>query len=95
MQSESPYTTYITLLIFDECHNARKSNPYAVIMERYLKVKVGAIGKIPQVIGLTASPGAGDNPSGDNPSGDADAEKSLEHLQFCVLCWMPYIGEIR
>ena len=69
----------ITLLIFDECHNARKSNPYAVIMERYLKIKVGATGKIPQVVGLTASPGAGDNPSG-------EVEKSLEHLQFlCAL----------
>ena len=77
----------ITLLIFDECHNARKSNPYAVIMERYLKVKVGATGKIPQVIGLTASPGAGDNPSG-------DAEKSLEHLQFlCAL--LDALGGIR
>ena len=69
----------ITLLIFDECHNARKNNPYAVIMERYLKIKAGATGRIPQVVGLTASPGAGDNPSG-------EVEKSLEHLQFlCAL----------
>ena len=43
-------------------------------MERYLKVKVGTTGKIPQVISLTASPGAG------------DAEKSSEHLAFlCTL----------
>ena len=69
----------ITLLIFDECHNAKKSNPYAVIMERYLKIKFEATGRIPQVVGLTASPGAGDNPSG-------EVEKSLEHLQFlCAL----------
>ena len=69
----------ITLLIFDECHNARKNNPYAEIMERYLKIKLEATGRVPQVVGLTASPGAGDNPSG-------EVEKSLEHLQFlCAL----------
>ena len=69
----------ITLLIFDECHNTKKNNPYAVIMERYIEIKLKGNGRIPQVVGLTASPGAGENPSG-------EVDKTLEHLQgLCAL----------
>ena len=49
-----------SLMVFDECHHTRKKSPYAEIMTRYLKLKEKQE-ILPQVIGLTASPGAGDN----------------------------------
>ena len=71
----------ITLLIIDECHNAKKNSPYAMIMEQYVKIKMesGNSQSLPQVMGLTASPGAGENPQG-------EVEKTLEHLlNLCAL----------
>ncbi len=56
-----------SLVIVDECHNTKKSTDYAVIMQHYIREKQ-AERNVPQVIGLTASPGAGDaaNPSLDS-----------------------------
>ena len=71
----------ITLLIIDECHNTKKNSPYARIMEEYIKIKLTGSGKnpLPQVIGLTASPGAGENPQG-------EVLKAVEHLlNLCAL----------
>lgn len=56
----------VTLIIIDECHHTHKNTDYAKIMEIYLREKrKGNTSKLPQVVGLTASPGAGD---GSNPS---------------------------
>lgn len=49
----------ISLLVIDECHNTRKKSDYARIMEIYLRAKMSN-GKVPQVMGLTATPGAGE-----------------------------------
>ena len=49
----------ISLLVIDECHNTRKKSNYARIMEIYLKAKMRSE-KVPQVMGLTATPGAGE-----------------------------------
>ena len=75
----------ITLLIIDECHNAKKNSPYAMIMEHYVKIKMSGANSqdinpcLPQIMGLTASPGAGENPQG-------EVEKTLEHLlNLCAL----------
>ena len=70
----------ITLLIIDECHNTKKNSPYAMIMEEYIKIKMKGNAKdLPQVIGLTASPGAGENPQG-------EVGKVQEHLlNLCAL----------
>ena len=58
----------------DECHHTKKGFPQANIMRRYLEHKAeGAASKVPQVIGLTASPGAGENP-------DLDERKTIDHL---------------
>ena len=64
----------ISLTVIDECHHTKKSSPQANIMLRYLehKAKEGSA-KVPQVIGLTASPGAGDNPH-------LDQKKTMDHL---------------
>ncbi|KAJ3785329.1 hypothetical protein GGU10DRAFT_313078 [Lentinula aff. detonsa] len=43
----------VSLLVFDECHHARKKHPYAVIMHEYLQCPAE---KRPKVFGMTASP---------------------------------------
>ena len=70
----------ITLLVMDECHHARKSSPQAQVMHHYLQQKLeGHELKMPQMIGLTASPGAGDNPN-------LEIEKTIDHLvNLCAL----------
>ena len=54
----------ISLLIMDECHHANKNSIYAQIMHKYLEMKDrGATkGDLPQVIGMTATPGLEKNP---------------------------------
>jgi len=79
--SERLSLSNVTLLIIDECHNAKKNSPYAMIMEEYIKMKMKKTEKdsLPQVVGLTASPGAGENPQG-------EVGKTLEHLlNLCAL----------
>ena len=52
------------LMVLDECHHTHKSAQYAKIMEKYLEEKQkSGVRCLPQVVGLTASPGAGDNPN--------------------------------
>lgn len=71
----------VSLLIIDECHNTKKNSPYATIMEEYIKIKMkeDITYPLPQVIGLTASPGAGENPQG-------EVHKAVEHLlNLCAL----------
>ena len=54
--------THFSLMVIDECHNTRKSSPQARIMTKYLKEKLREDNvSLPQVLGLTASPGAGDS----------------------------------
>ena len=62
----------ISLLIIDECHHVVGSSDQAQVMEKYLEAKSN--GKVvPQVVGLTASPGAGGNPR-------LELSKTLDHL---------------
>ncbi|XP_010873108.1 probable ATP-dependent RNA helicase DHX58 [Esox lucius] len=48
-----------TLLIFDECHHTHKEGVYNKIMNRYVEKKLKGEGQLPQILGLTASPGTG------------------------------------
>uniref|UniRef100_A0A665TAV7 RNA helicase n=1 Tax=Echeneis naucrates TaxID=173247 RepID=A0A665TAV7_ECHNA len=75
----------LTLIIIDECHHTQKGGVYNHIMMRYLKQKHKNIrlkkeGKeitpLPQILGLTASPGVG---------GASKLEKAVDHiLQICA-----------
>ncbi len=49
----------VSLMVIDECHNTRKNSDYAKIMETYIRASRNSE-KVPQVMGLTATPGAGD-----------------------------------
>ncbi|XP_043910666.1 probable ATP-dependent RNA helicase DHX58 [Protopterus annectens] len=65
-----------SLLVFDECHHTHKESVYNKIMTRYLEMKLSRNGSLPQILGLTASPGTGGNTS---------FEKAKEHiLQICA-----------
>jgi ERCC4-related helicase len=69
----------ISLIVIDECHHTKKSSPQANVMLRYLQCKKKNPSKVPQVMGLTASPGAGDNPH-------LDEKITINHLvNLCAL----------
>ena len=63
-----------SLVIFDECHHTIKSHPYAEIMRLYLLIKKKEPSLSLQIIGMTASPGAG----GSNPS--LNESKAINHM---------------
>ncbi|KAI2666377.1 putative ATP-dependent RNA helicase DHX58 [Labeo rohita] len=68
--------TDFTLLVIDECHHTNKESVYNKIMGRYVEKKVRKEGKLPQILGLTASPGTG---------GNRTLDKAVEHvLQICA-----------
>ncbi|XP_074835035.1 ATP-dependent RNA helicase DHX58 isoform X2 [Carettochelys insculpta] len=51
--------TDFSLLVIDECHHTHKDAVYNQIMEDYLERKLTGQKKLPQILGLTASPGTG------------------------------------
>lgn len=48
-----------SLIVVDECHHTHKDTVYNVILSRYLEHKLQKAKSLPQVLGLTASPGTG------------------------------------
>lgn len=61
--------------MIDECHHTHKDAVYNKIMLRYLQRKLRGEQGLPQVLGLTASPGTG---------GATSFEGAVEHiLQVC------------
>ncbi|XP_052400761.1 ATP-dependent RNA helicase DHX58 [Carassius gibelio] len=65
-----------TLLVIDECHHTQKESVYNKIMGRYVEKKLRKEGNLPQILGLTASPGTG---------GNRKLDKAVEHvLQICA-----------
>ena len=68
---------YCSLLVLDECHHTMGLDTYAEIMERYL-VNKHESKAVPQVVGLTASPGAG-------PGQVPDLNKAIQHqYELCA-----------
>lgn len=63
--------TDITLLIIDECHHTNKESVYNKVMGRYVEKKLKGERPLPQILGLTASPGAG---------GSGNLENAVEHV---------------
>ncbi|XP_037267138.1 LOW QUALITY PROTEIN: ATP-dependent RNA helicase DHX58 [Falco biarmicus] len=68
--------TDFSLLVIDECHHTQKEAVYNKIMLNYLQRKLSGQQDLPQVLGLTASPGTG---------GATSFEGAVEHiLQICA-----------
>lgn len=75
----------LTLIVIDECHHTQKDEVYKHIMMRYLKQKLRnqklkkeqkEPAPLPQILGLTASPGVG---------GATKMEKAVDHiLRLCA-----------
>ncbi|XP_023149833.2 probable ATP-dependent RNA helicase DHX58 [Amphiprion ocellaris] len=66
----------ITLLIIDECHHTQKESVYNKVMRCYVEKKLKGERPLPQILGLTASPGTG---------GEKILDKAVEHvLQICA-----------
>ncbi|XP_022413720.1 probable ATP-dependent RNA helicase DHX58 isoform X3 [Delphinapterus leucas] len=65
-----------SLLVVDECHHTHKDTIYNVILSRYLELKLRRTRPLPQVLGLTASPGTG---------GASTLDGAIDHvLQLCA-----------
>ncbi|XP_057571269.1 ATP-dependent RNA helicase DHX58 [Hippopotamus amphibius kiboko] len=65
-----------SLLVVDECHHTHKDTVYNVILSRYLELKLHRTRPLPQVLGLTASPGTG---------GASTLDGAIDHvLQLCA-----------
>ncbi|XP_014814593.1 PREDICTED: LOW QUALITY PROTEIN: probable ATP-dependent RNA helicase DHX58 [Calidris pugnax] len=63
-------------LVIDECHHTHKEAVYNKIMLNYLQRKLSGQQDLPQILGLTASPGTG---------GATSFEGAVEHiLQICA-----------
>ncbi|XP_006901712.1 PREDICTED: probable ATP-dependent RNA helicase DHX58 [Elephantulus edwardii] len=65
-----------SLLVVDECHHTHKDTVYNHILSRYLEHKLQNVKPLPQVLGLTASPGTG---------GASKLDGAINHvLQLCA-----------
>ncbi|XP_072927575.1 ATP-dependent RNA helicase DHX58 [Hemitrygon akajei] len=68
--------TEFSLLIIDECHHTQKNGVYNKIMAQYIEAKRKNVTNLPQVLGLTASPGT---------DGANTVDKAMNHiLQICA-----------
>ncbi|XP_020034083.2 ATP-dependent RNA helicase DHX58 [Castor canadensis] len=68
--------TAFSLIVVDECHHTHKDTIYNVILSRYLEHKLQRTWPLPQVLGLTASPGTG---------GASKLDGAIDHiLQLCA-----------
>lgn len=75
-EEEHVELTAFSLIVVDECHHTQKDTVYNVILSRYLEHKLQRRRPLPQVLGLTASPGTG---------GNSKLQGAVEHiLQLCA-----------
>ncbi|XP_006832713.1 PREDICTED: probable ATP-dependent RNA helicase DHX58 [Chrysochloris asiatica] len=75
-EEEHVELTDFSLLVIDECHHTHKDTVYNIIMSRYLEHKLHRVQPLPQVLGLTASPGTG---------GASKLDGAINHvLQLCA-----------
>lgn len=75
----------ITLLIIDECHHTQKETIYNKIMRLYVEKKLEK-GRLPQILGLTASPGTG---------GAKCLQNAVEHVLQVRSFHLMYLSLIR
>lgn len=75
-QDEHVELNDFSLLVVDECHHTHKDTVYNIILSQYLEQKLQGNRRLPQVLGLTASPGTG---------GASTLKGAINHiLQLCA-----------
>ncbi|XP_055476546.1 ATP-dependent RNA helicase DHX58 [Psammomys obesus] len=75
-EEEHVELTEFSLIVVDECHHTHKDTVYNSILSRYLEHKLHKAKPLPQVLGLTASPGTG---------GATKLQGAIDHiLQLCA-----------
>lgn len=75
-EDEHVELTEFSLIVVDECHHTHKDTIYNTILSRYLEHKLKKAKPLPQVLGLTASPGTG---------GATKLQGAIDHiLQLCA-----------
>uniref|UniRef100_A0A8I3W4I2 RNA helicase n=1 Tax=Callithrix jacchus TaxID=9483 RepID=A0A8I3W4I2_CALJA len=75
-EEEHVELTAFSLIVVDECHHTHKDTVYNIIMSQYLELKLQRARPLPQVLGLTASPGTG---------GASKLDGAINHvLQLCA-----------
>ncbi|KAI6048362.1 ATP-dependent RNA helicase DHX58 [Marmota monax] len=75
-EEEHVELTAFSLIVVDECHHTHKDTIYNIILSRYLQHKLQRARPLPQVLGLTASPGTG---------GASKLSGAIDHiLQLCA-----------
>lgn len=75
-EDEHVELTEFSLIVVDECHHTHKDTIYNAILSRYLEHKLKKAKPLPQVLGLTASPGTG---------GATKLQGAIDHiLQLCA-----------
>ncbi|XP_067891339.1 interferon-induced helicase C domain-containing protein 1 isoform X2 [Heterodontus francisci] len=93
--ADNPKISDFSLIIIDECHHTQKEGVYKSIMTRYIEQKLNSkkgdvVGPLPQILGLTASPGVG---------GAKNRKNAESHiLQICAnldACKMMTVQEHR
>ena len=79
LENKTIHISQFSLLVVDECHHTVGNDQYSEVLEFYLMAKLhGSTTKVPQVVGLTASPGVG---KGRSPS----IFKAITHqLELCA-----------
>ncbi|XP_029015698.1 probable ATP-dependent RNA helicase DHX58 [Betta splendens] len=83
----------ITLLIIDECHHTQKETVYNKIMRLYVEKKMQKQGQLPQILGLTASPGAGGAKSLQNAV--AHVLQICANLDSAIVSTKNYVPELK
>ena len=70
--------TDFSLIVADECHHAGRPSNYTDVMEFYIRQKlVSSASHLPQMVGMTASPGAG--------KGRGELSKVIDHqISLCA-----------
>ena len=79
LKTKNVQMTDFSLIVADECHHAGRPSNYVDIMEFYIRLKHSTVdhAPLPQVVGMTASPGAG--------RGKASLDKVVEHqVSLCA-----------
>ncbi|XP_057867129.2 endoribonuclease Dicer homolog 2 isoform X2 [Cryptomeria japonica] len=75
----------VRLMIFDECHHARKNTPYACIMNEFYHRKSEHVKNLPRIFGMTASPVSSSGTSSSNCAAEVQQLETILNAKVYTL----------